>query len=114
MAMREPLMEVSRRLQGSEKLSDIVGGTGLFPQEYVPVIATAEYTGDIPGALDNLSRASGGEYSAAQNYAKARSGCWGALGCFLTSAAMLGMFWYAWYYELPKKVLDGMEWIVRR
>ena len=105
----KPLREVSRRLRGSEKLSDIVAGTRLFPDEYAPVIATAEYTGDIPGALENLSRASGGEYYAAQNYAKMRSGCWGALGCFMTSAIMLGMLFYAWYWELPKKVLEGMD-----
>ena len=109
MALREPLREVSRRLHGSEKLSDIVASSRLFPQEYAPVIATAEYTGDIPGAMENLSRASGGEYYAAQNYAKMRSSCWGALGCFVTSAAMLAMLFYAWYWELPKKVLDGME-----
>lgn len=109
MTLREPLLDISRRLHGNEKLSDIVASARLFPDEYVPIIATAEYTGDIPGALDNLSRASGGEFFAAQNYAKARGGCWGLLGCFMTSAAMLGILWYAWYWELPKKVLDGLE-----
>jgi type II secretory pathway component PulF len=107
--MRDQLREIAGRLSGAEKMSDILGGARLFPEEYAPVVATAEYTGDLTGAFDQLARSSQAEFEAAQIYAKARSGCWGALGCFLTSAIMLGILWYAWYYQLPAKVLDGFE-----
>jgi type II secretory pathway component PulF len=106
---RDELMGIGRGLQGSERMSDLVFKSKLFPEEYAPMVATGEYTGDLSGALDKLAQVSEGEFVAAQNYAKVRSGCWGALGCFITSAIMLGMFWYAWYIELPAKVLKGFD-----
>jgi type II secretory pathway component PulF len=107
--MRDMLKEVAGRLSGAERLSDVLHGSRLFPDEYAPVIATAEYTGDLGGALDGLSRSSKAEFEAAQNWAKARSGCWGALGCFLTSAIMFGILLYVWYYQLPAKILSGFD-----
>lgn len=107
--MRDQLREIAGRLSGAERMSDILHNARLFPDEYAPVVATAEYTGDLTGAFDHLSRASQAEFETAQNYAKARSGCWGALGCFLTSAIMLGILFYAWYYQLPAVFLKGME-----
>lgn len=107
--MRDRLHSMGQHMTGEQPLSTVMYQSKLFPDEYGPMIATAEYTGDIPGAFQRLSDVSKGEFEAAQNYAKARSGCWGLLGCFVTSAIMLGMFWYAWYVELPQKVLSGME-----
>ena len=109
LTFRDELVGAGSNLHGSERMSDLFHRTTIFPEEYAPMVATGEYTGDISGALDRLSQVSEGEFVAAQNWAKVRSGCWGALGCFLTSAIMLGMFWYAWYYELPKKVLSGFD-----
>jgi type II secretory pathway component PulF len=107
--MRDMVANVGGRLHGAERLSDIISQSRLFPEEYGPVVATAEYTGDIPGAMEQLARISEGEFQSAQNYTKARSGCWGILLLFVTSGILLAMFWYTWYHELPGKVLEGME-----
>ena len=102
-------MEAGAHLRGAERLSEILGRTKVFPDEYVPVVATAEYTGDVPAAMERLANMSNTEFETAQNFAKVRGGCWGALGCFVTSGVMMAIFMYAWYWELPKKVLSGME-----
>jgi type II secretory pathway component PulF len=107
--MRDQLREIARRISESTKMSDILHNSRLFPDEYAPVVATAEYTGDLPGAFDHLARSSQSEFETAQNYAKARSGCWGALGCFVTSGIMLAILWYVWYHQLPAVILKGMD-----
>jgi type II secretory pathway component PulF len=107
--MRDQLREIAGRITEATKMSDILHGSRLFPDEYAPVVATAEYTGDLPGAFDQLSRSSQSEFETAQNYAKARSGCWGALGCFVTSGIMLAILWYVWYHQLPAVILKGMD-----
>jgi hypothetical protein len=48
---------------------------------------------------------SSGEFLAAQNYAKVRSGCWGLLACFVTSGISMIIFFYAWYHDVPNAVL---------
>ena len=108
-AMTERLQQVGQRLATNERVSDAVGSSRLFPQEYAPTIATAEYSGNLPGALDQLSRSSRAEFEAQQNYAKLRGGCWGCLALIVTSAAILFVFMYMWYYELPARVLKGLE-----
>ena len=90
-------------------MSDIIGRSNLFPDEFVPVMATAEYTGDIPGAMDHLSRSSQGEFETAEGYAKLRSSIWGVLALVVTSGLMLAIFMYMWYHQLPAKVLEGLE-----
>lgn len=107
--MRDQLREIASRISEATKMSDILHNSRLFPDEYAPVVATAEYTGDLPGAFDHLARSSQSEFETAQNYAKARSGCWGALGCFVTSGIMLAILWYVWYHQLPAVILKGMD-----
>lgn len=109
LAMRDRLLSVGTRLSGTEKMSDLVHKSGAFPDEYAPMIATAEYTGDLPGTMERLAGISYNEFEVAENMSKARGGCWGALGCFVTSALMLGILMYCWYYELPAKILKGFE-----
>lgn len=111
--MRDQLAKLANQLSGAERMSDIVKGTHLFPEEFEPMIATAEYTGDLAGAFQHLSDSTRNEFQLAENYAKMRSGCWGALGCGVTSAIAMMIFFYAWYTELPARVLKGMEWLVR-
>jgi type II secretory pathway component PulF len=111
--MRDELVELANRLSGAEKMSQILGGSRLFPDEYVPVIATAEYTGDLPGALQQLSEMSRNEFQTAETYAKMRSGCWGMLALGVVGGLAMAMLMYTWYHELPEKILKGFEWLLR-
>ncbi len=111
--MRDELLDLANRLSGAEKMSQIIGGSRLFPDEYVPVIATAEYTGDLPGALQQLSEMSRDEFQTAETYAKMRSGCWGMLAFGVVGGLAMAMLMYTWYHELPEKILKGFEWLHR-
>jgi Na+-driven multidrug efflux pump len=73
------------------------------------MIATAEFTGDLPGAMQRLSDVSAGEFVAAENYAKIRSGCWGALGCLITSAIAMGMILYVVDNAIPHQIMNETD-----
>lgn len=109
MAMQTRLEQVGERISRSEKISDVVHSSELFPQEYAPVMATAEYTGNLPGALEQLSQTSRAEFDAQQNYAKYRGGCWGCLATVITGAFIIGVAMYMYYRELPAKILKDMD-----
>jgi type IV pilus assembly protein PilC len=109
-AMRDLLsMGGSGWLEGREKLSDLIHRSGIFPEQYAPMVATAEYTGDIPGAMDRLAQMSRIEFETATNYAKLRSGGWGCLALFVTSGIVLMILMKFWYYDLIQKVLSGFD-----
>lgn len=94
-AMASRLANVGQKMGGEQPLSSaMVMDRSLFPPEYSGVIGTAEFTGDVPGAMEQVSRLSRGEFESAQNVAKIRSGCWGLLGCAVSSAAVFGIFMY--------------------
>jgi type II secretory pathway component PulF len=96
-------------LEGREKLSDLIHRSGVFPPQYAPMVATAELTGDIPGAMDNLARMSNSEFEVATNMAKLRGGSWGCTLLFATGGiAMIIVCWF-YYHELFNKVLDGID-----
>jgi type II secretory pathway component PulF len=103
-AMRDEMVAMGLRLNGSEKLSDIVRGSPIFTEEYMPLIATAEVTGDIPGTLDRLSQASRTEFETAETYAKMRSGCWGALGCLVTAFFGIAVICWVYYRVIPSRI----------
>jgi type II secretory pathway component PulF len=109
LAMRDILLHGGNWMQGSERLSDIIAKSRVFPEEYAPMVANAELTGDVPGAMDRLSKMSHSEFETATNYAKVRSGVWGCLGMFVTSGIVLAILFYFWYHELTGAVLKGME-----
>ena len=109
LAMREKLERVGNALSGHEKLSDAIFREQLFPQEYAPIIATAEHTGDMPGAFDQLSKISKSEFETAQTMARQHSGSWGRAGCFAVGGIiMILLFWFL-YYELMPAILKGLE-----
>jgi type II secretory pathway component PulF len=108
-AFRDELLGVGKNLGGSERMSDLVFKSKIFPEEYAPIVATGEYTGNLPGALERLSQVSEGEYQAAENYAKVRSGCWGALGCFVSSGICAIIFAWFYYHVLMGKVLGDSQ-----
>ena len=108
LALRERLARAGARLRESHPLSEAFHGDPMFPDEYAPMMATAEMTGDIPGTLARIAEAGRSEFETATGKAKWRAGCWSYLGCFVCSAFVFGLFIWMWLYELPKKILDGM------
>ncbi len=105
LAMQGKLLEIGKRTANSEKISEAVGSSRLFPQEYAPTISTAELTGDLPGAMEQLSRTSRTEFEAQQNYAKLRGAGWGCLATMVTSGFVLAVALWMWYREIPAKML---------
>jgi type II secretory pathway component PulF len=109
LAVRERLERMGNGLSGSEKLSDALFKEKLFPAEYAPVIATAEHTGNIPEAFDQLSRVSQAEFDAAQGYARTRSGRWAfAVGCGVGGLLIIILI-YVLYYVLAPAILRGLD-----
>jgi type IV pilus assembly protein PilC len=109
--MRDEFIALATRLSGAEKMSQIIGGSNLFPEEYAPLVATAEYTGDLPGAFQQLSEISRDEFKTAETYAKMRSGCWGMLAFFVVGGIAMAMLCYTWYRVIPDRVLKEVEWL---
>jgi type II secretory pathway component PulF len=105
LAFRDQLVDIGTQMRENTRLSDIIHRSPVFPDEYAPMIATAEYTGDMPTAMEHLAQVSGGEFVAAQNYAKMRSGCWMLLAFVVTSGITTIMFAWSWYHEVPQHVL---------
>jgi type II secretory pathway component PulF len=110
-ARSAPNEVMSARLQGlgssvgrDQPASAAMQRSNLFPPEFGTVIGTAELTGDVPGAYNQLAEMSRGEFESAENLAKIRGGCWGALGCFLSCAFVLAVF-LRFYGELLAKVV---------
>jgi type II secretory pathway component PulF len=108
-AFRQELEHVGTALSGQEKMSDILFRSKLFPDEYAPMIATAEYTGDYSQALDKLAAVSAGEFVSAQNYAKARSGCWGLLFLFVVSAITGGVIMNIVDRVIPQEIMQDND-----
>ena len=103
------LSEGNIMIKENVRLSQILGKSKVFSDEMSALVSVAETTGDFAGALEQSRKFAEGEKKSAENYAKLRIGGFGCLGCFLTSAIMLGILMWAWYHELPAKVLSGMD-----
>lgn len=107
--MRRRLLEAGSKMTHEAKLSDVIFGSRLFPEEFAPVISTGELTGDIAGALEQLADASKTEYEAANTFAKMRTAGWGVSAGCLTAGIALIIFAYFWYNEMFNKALSGIE-----
>jgi len=100
LAVKEKLLKVGNSLSGQEKLSDAIFKEDLFPQEYAPIIATAEYTGDMPGAFEQLAKISKSEFEAAQTDARLKSGSWGRVGCMVVGGLIMMLIAWVIYRQL--------------
>ncbi|MBX7133274.1 MAG: type II secretion system F family protein [Fimbriimonadaceae bacterium] len=107
--MRDRLLMAGQAMGDGSKLSQAAIQSGVLQHDYVSMLQTGELTGDVPGALQRVAEMSYAEYEAQQNYAKMRGGCWGVLGCFVTSGICLIVFYYFWYHELLGSVLKGLD-----
>lgn len=110
-----PNLELSRRLveagdkiQAGSRLSEVVFGSKLFPDEYGPVLATGEMTGDVVSALERLADMSKTEFDASTTYAKARTTGWGCLGMIITAGILLAVLFYFFYHQLLGAALEGL------
>jgi general secretion pathway protein F len=103
------LSEGNIMIKENVRLSQILGQNKVFSDEMSALVSVAEQTGDFAGALEQSRKFAEGEKGAAENYAKLRVGGFGCLGCFVTSGIMLAILMYAWFHELPAKVLSGMD-----
>jgi len=113
LAMREMLSQSGTSwLEGKERLSDLIRRSNVFPDEYAPMVATAELTGDIPGALDRLARMSYSEFETATNYARLRGGGWGCLAMAVTGGIVLIILCWFWYHEVIDKFANDDSQIV--
>ena len=102
--VRDRLVEAGRIMRSDSRVSDAAFRSGLFPEEYAPVISTGEMVGDLPGALERLAQVSRGEYDSQTQYAKYRAVGW---GCLMSFVAGLGGF--AMLYFVYAKLLNWMN-----
>jgi type IV pilus assembly protein PilC len=109
LAIKERLLRIGNGMGGAEKLSDAVFREKLFPNEYAPVIAVAEHTGDMPGAFDQLFRISQVEFDASQTHARDRSARWGCAASMAVSGIILIILTWYFYNVLFAHVLSGLD-----
>ena len=107
--MQRLLINAGNSWRDGAKMSDMIFQSQLFPEEYAPILATGEYTGDLPGSLAKLADISKSEYDTAQNHAKMRLGGCGCSLLFITGAIAMLILAYVWFREIPSKILDGMD-----
>lgn len=109
LVLRRKLEDAGERLQAGSKVSEAIFGSKLFPEDYAPVIATGEMTGDLVGALERLAEMSRTDFEAATAYAKVRTSGWGCLGGCVTAGAILIVLLYWWFHQLIPTMLKGLE-----
>jgi type II secretory pathway component PulF len=107
--MQEVLERVGARFGEGRRFSDVIFESRLFPEEYAPMMATAEMTGDIPKVLDQMAHMSGKDYENQTAYAKLRTGGFSCCGCVGTWGAVAIVLAYFYYRELINTVLEGLE-----
>src|SRR5262249_37153442 len=110
-AVREKLRKVGDALSGNERLSDAIFKERLFTQDYAPMIATAEVTGDIPQAFGQLAKLSQSEFQAAETDARTKSRSWGCAISIAISGILMILIYYFWYRVLMPNILNGIEWL---
>lgn len=107
--MQARLHQAGIKMREGSRLSEAVFGSNLFHEDYAPVIATGEMTGDISGALQTLADASRGEFETSNAKARTRTGQLGCFAVFLTGAVITILMAYFWYNRFFGAVLDGLD-----
>lgn len=109
LAMQARLRAAGRGMRDGTKLSEVIFGSKLFPDDYAAVVSTGEMVGDVAGSLQRLADVSKTEFETSTNYARYRSTSLGCLIMILTSAALCLPLAYTWYRELPAKALQELD-----
>lgn len=108
-ALKSRLRDAGGRLQSGERLSKAFFDSQLFPQEYAPMMATAEMTGDIPGTLQKLSELSQSEFELSTTKSKAAAWVMSTTAIAITAGIVLILLVVMWYVKLPETVLKDLE-----
>lgn len=108
-ALRERLRQVGGALHHGERLSTAFYNSGLFPDEYAPMVATGEMTGDVPGMLQKLSEMSRQEFEISSSKSKAAAWVMSTSALMMTAGIILIFLVVMWYIRMPEVVLKGME-----
>lgn len=109
LAMRDRLLEAGQRMNSNTKLSDVVFGSKIFPQEFAPIIATGEMVGNIEGALNQLEQASKTEFDVSTSKARIRSVSFGCTGMLIVSGIMIIVLAQTMYRDLVDTVLKDFQ-----
>ncbi|MFN8219393.1 MAG: type II secretion system F family protein [Fimbriimonadales bacterium] len=109
LAMQARLRAAGRGMRDGTKLSEVIFGSKLFPDDYAAVVSTGEMVGDVAGSLQRLADVSKTEFETSTNYARYRSTSLGCLIVFLTAAALCLPLAYTWYRELPARALQELD-----
>jgi type II secretory pathway component PulF len=109
LALRRELREAGQKLHTGERLSAAFSGTRLFPEEYAPMMATAELTGDVPGTLQTLSDLSRRDFETSTTKSKAAAWVMSSTALVVTGGIILILMVVMWYYRLPETILKGMD-----
>ena len=109
LALREKLRAMGGRLHSGERLSTAFYDSHLFPDEYAPMMATAEMTGDVPGTLHKLSELSRQEFEISTTKSKAAAWIMSSTAVMVTAGILLIFLVVMWYYRMPETILKGME-----
>jgi hypothetical protein len=78
----------------------VIFKSDLFPQEYAPMVATGEMTGDVPGALERLSQVSRVEYDTGTVKSKAFTSTLGCTTLLAVTGFVTIMIYYIWYHDV--------------
>lgn len=108
--MQERLRAAGAKMHSGSKLSEVVFGSRIFPEEFAPVLTTGEMVGDVTGALDQLERASRTEYMETTKKAKFGSFHLGITFAIITSGIIVITVVYGWYNRFYNTVLDDYKW----
>lgn len=107
--MAERLLETGRSLHDGSRLSEAIFNSGVFPQQYAPLIATGETVGDVTGALDQLEMVSRGDYEESTGRARFTSVRMGCLFAMVLSGLVLIVLMKTWYGDLINTVLQDFQ-----
>lgn len=109
LALREKLRGAGSKLHSGERLSKAFYDSRLFPDEYAPMMATAEMTGDVPGTLQKLSEMGRHEFELSTSKSKASAWVITSTAVIVTMGVIVIFFALTMYVKLPATVLQGLE-----
>jgi len=107
--MGRRLSEVGQSLHDGSRLSEAIFRSGVFPQQYAPIIATGETVGDVTGALDQLEMVSRGDYDESTGKARFTSTRLGCAFAMAISGLVLIVIFKTWYGDLISEVLRDFQ-----
>jgi type II secretory pathway component PulF len=103
--MQSRLRQAGSKMHSGSRVSEVIFGSKLFPEEYAPVISTGELVGDVGGAMDQLERMSRIDYDESTKKARRGSLTIGGVIAILTSGLVLYFIVTAWYVDLPRNAV---------